>query len=229
MFVLDVVPVQSESVKAALRHPWIHSPHSPVDGDLLWSCSTCGKKLQSLNGCFPIYRGRNPCATSDPPLVLEERAIVRDLGLLLPRNFGSAKFRAAPALLAGTKEIEVCRRRTKAFDWSCPDCVPAESPRVWLLAKQHAWAHGKVLQTEKTLVPDDFRKQRCEAAVENSRELLMALWNEHRPERAHQLTGATKGEKIASAHAPTRLQRCAVCDKWLHSALLDGCGILVPE
>ena len=35
---------------------------------------------------------------------------------------GHAKLRAAPALLAGTKETEVCRRRTKAFDWSCPDC-----------------------------------------------------------------------------------------------------------
>ena len=90
---------------------------------------------------------------------------VLDLGLLLPRNFGSAKFRAAPALLAGTKEIEGSRRRMKAFDWSCPDCgwcVPEESPRAWLLAKQLAWAHGKVLQKEKTLVRDDFRKQRCE-------------------------------------------------------------------
>ena len=79
--------------------------------------------------------------------MIEERAtIVRDLGLLLPGNSccGSAKFRAAPALLTGTKEIEACRRRTKAFDWSCPDCgwyVPEESPRAWLLAKQHAWAH----------------------------------------------------------------------------------------
>ena len=36
--------------KAALRHPWIHSPHCSVDGDLRWSCSKCGKKLQSLNG-----------------------------------------------------------------------------------------------------------------------------------------------------------------------------------
>ena len=156
-----------------------------------------------------------------PPPVLEERAIiVRDLGLLLPRNSGSAKFRAAPALLAGTKEIEVCRRRTKAFDWSCPECVwcvPEECPRAWLLAKQHAWAHRKVLQTEKTLVRDDLRKQRCEAAVKNSRELLVALWNERRPECAHQLTGETKGWKIASARAPTRLHRCAVCDKWLHT------------
>ena len=118
--------------QAALRHPWIHSPHCSVNGDLLWCCSKCGKKLQSLDGCFPIYRGRNPCATSNPPPVLEERAIiVRDLGLLLLGNSGSAKFRAAPALLAWTKEIEVCRRRTKAFDWSCPDCgwfVPGRVP-----------------------------------------------------------------------------------------------------
>ena len=35
-----------------------------------------------------------------------------------------------------------------------------ESPRAWLLAKQHAWGHGKVLQTETTLVRDDFRKQK---------------------------------------------------------------------
>ena len=60
--------------KAALRHPWIHSPHCSVNGDLLWSCSKCGKKLHSLNGCFPMHCGRNPCATSDPPLVLEARA-----------------------------------------------------------------------------------------------------------------------------------------------------------
>ena len=94
-----------------------------------------------------------PCASSDLPPVMEERArIVRDMGLLLPRNSGSAKFRAAPALSAGTKEIEACLRRSKAFDWSCPDsgwCVPEESPRARLLTKQHAWAHGKVLQTEK--------------------------------------------------------------------------------
>ena len=30
--------------KAALRHPWIHSPHCSVDGDLLWSCSKSVKK-----------------------------------------------------------------------------------------------------------------------------------------------------------------------------------------
>ena len=72
--------------KAALRHPWIHSPHCSVDGDLLWKCSKCGKKLQSLNACFHIFRGRKSCATNVPPPVLEERAnIVRDLGLLLPR------------------------------------------------------------------------------------------------------------------------------------------------
>ena len=41
--------------EAALRHPWIHFPHCPVDGYLRWSCSKCGKKLQSVNGCFPIY------------------------------------------------------------------------------------------------------------------------------------------------------------------------------
>ena len=189
--------------KVALRHPWIHSPHCSVDGDLLWSCSKCGKELQSLDCCFPIHRGRNPCATSDPPPVLDERAIiVRDLGLLLPGDSGSAKFRAAPALLTGSEEIEACRRRSKAFVWSCPDCgwcVPEESPRAWLLAKQHAWAHGKVLHTEKTLVRDDFRKHMCEAAVKNSRELLMALWSERRPGCAHQLTGETKGWKIASA------------------------------
>ena len=90
-----------------------------------------------------------------PPPLLEERAIiVRDVGLLLPGNSGSAKFRAAPALLAGKKEIEVCKRRTKAFDWSCPGCgwcVPEETPGAWMLVKQHARAHGKVLQTEKTL------------------------------------------------------------------------------
>ena len=96
----------------------------------------------------------------------------------LPRNSGSAKFRAASALFAGSKEIEVCRRRSKAFEWSCLDCgwcVPEESPRAWLLAKQRARVHGKVLRTEKTLVRDDFRKQGCEAAVKNSRELLVAL------------------------------------------------------
>ena len=124
------------------------------------------------------------------------------------------------SLLIGTKEIEVCRRRSKAFDWSCPDCgwcVPEETPRTWLLAKRHTWAHGKVLQTEKTLVRDDFRKQRCGAAAKNSREVLMALWNERRPECAHKLTGETKGWKKASALAPTRLHRCAVCYKWLHT------------
>ena len=205
--------------KAALRHPWIHSPHCSVDGDLRWSCSKCGEKLQSLNGCFPIYRGRNPCATSDPPPVLEERAIVvRDLGLLLPRNSGSAKFRAAPALLAGTKEIEVCRRRTKAFERSCPDCgwcVPEEFPRARLLAKQHAWAHGKVLQT---LGRDDFRKQRCEAAAKNSRELLLALWKERRPECAHQLTG---GRPRVGRTPPRVLQLVCIVvlfvTKWLHT------------
>ena len=45
----------------------------------------------------------------------------------------------------------------------------------------------------------------------------MALWNERRPECARQLTGETEGSKIASARAPTRLQRCPVCDKWLHT------------
>ena len=225
--------------KAALRRPWIHSPHRSVTGDLRWSCSKGGKKLQSLNGCFPVYRGRNPCASSDSPPVLEERAmIVRGLGLLLPRNTGSAKFRAAPALLTGTKEIEVCRRRTKAFDWSCPDCgwcVPEESPRAWLLAKQHACAHSKVLQTEKTLVRDDFRKQRCEAAAKNSRELLVALWNERRPECAHQLTGETKGWKIslcACSNSTTSL--CCLCQMTPHrsvssSALLESCGLLIAE
>ena len=64
---------------------------------------------------------------------------------------------------------------------------------------------------------DDFRKQRCEAVVKNSGELLMTLWNERRPECAHLLTGATKGWKIASARAPTRLHRCGVRDKWLHT------------
>ena len=54
-----------------------------------------------------------------------------------------------------------------------------------------------------------FRKQRCEAAVKNSRELLVDLWNERRPECAHQLTGETR--------APTRLHRCAVCDTRLHT------------
>ena len=145
--------------------------------------------------------------------MIEERArLVRDLGLLFPRNSGSAKFTAAPAFLAGTKEIEACRRRSKAFDGSCPDsgwCVPEESPRVWLLAKKHAWAHGKVLRTEKVLVRDDFRKQRCEAAVKKSRELL-GLWNKRRPECAHQLTGETKGWKITSARAPTRLHCVAI-------------------
>ena len=123
-------------------------------------------------------------------------------------------------MLRQRTKFEVCRRRTKAFDWSCPHCgwcVPEESPRAWLLTKQHAWAHGKVLQTEKTLVHGHFRKQRCEATVKNSLELLMAHWNERRPECAHQLTGETKGWKIASARAPTRLHRCAVCDKWLHT------------
>ena len=67
-----------------------------------------------------------------------------------------------------------------------------------------AWPHGKVLRTEKTLVRDDFRKQRCEDAVKNSQELLMVLWNERRPECAHQLTGETEGWKMASARAPTR-------------------------
>ena len=62
--------------KAALRHPRIHSPHCSVDGGLRCSCSKCGKKLQSLSGCFPIYRDRNQCATSDLPPVLEERAII---------------------------------------------------------------------------------------------------------------------------------------------------------
>ena len=167
--------------------------------------------------------------------MIEERAkIVRDLGLLLPRNSGSAKHRAAPALLSGAKEIQACRRRSKAFDWSCPDCgwcVPEESPRAWLLAKQHAWAHGKVLRTEKTIVRDDFRKQSCDAAVENSRELLMALWNERRPQCAHQLTGETKGWKIASARALTRLHRGAVCDKWLHTgpSRIANFGGLVRE
>ena len=66
--------------KAALRHPWIHSPHFSDDGDLRWSCSNCGKKMQSIDGCFPIHRGRNPCSSSDLPPVMEERArIVRDL------------------------------------------------------------------------------------------------------------------------------------------------------
>ena len=45
----------------------------------------------------------------------------------------------------------------------------------------------------------------------------MALWNERRTECAHQLTGETKGWKIASARAPTRLHRFAFCDKGLHT------------
>ena len=72
-----------------------------------------------------------------------------------------------------------------------------------MLVKQHAWAHGKVLRTEKTLVRDDFRKQRREAAVKNSRELLMALWNERRPECARQFTGETNNWKIV-LRAPRR-------------------------
>ena len=46
---------------------------------------------------------------------------------------------------------------------------------------------------------------------------LTALWNERRPECAHQLTGETKGWKIASARAPNRLHRCALCNKRLHT------------
>ena len=62
----------------------------------------------------------------------------------------------------------------------------------------------------------------------------MAQWNERRPECAHQLTGETKGWKIASARTPTGLHRCAVCDKCLHgpSRLLScwtAAGLLVPE
>ena len=38
---------------AALRHPWIHSPHCSVDGDLLWNCSKGCKKLHCLNVVFP--------------------------------------------------------------------------------------------------------------------------------------------------------------------------------
>ena len=122
--------------EAALRHPWIHSPHCLEEGGLRSKCSKCGKKLPSPNVCFPIYFGSAPCSSCDSSTVTEERAkIVRDLGLLLPRNSGSAKHSAAPALWSGSKETEVCRRRSKAFDWSCPDCgwcVPEENPRAWL-------------------------------------------------------------------------------------------------
>ena len=63
-----------------------------------------------------------------------------------------------------------------------------------------------------------FRKLTCVAAVTNLRELLMALWNERRPDFAHQLTGrVAEGWMIASSRAPTRLHRCAVCAKWLHT------------
>ena len=64
-----------------------------------------------------------------------------------------------------------------------------------------------------------FGNKGVKLSVKNSRELLVALWNAHRPECPHQLTGETKGWKIASARAPTRLHRCAVCDKWLHTGL----------
>ena len=38
--------------KAALRHPWIHSPHCSEDGGLRWSCSKCGKKTAEPHGLF---------------------------------------------------------------------------------------------------------------------------------------------------------------------------------
>ena len=167
--------------------------------------------------------------------MIEQRArLVPDLGLLLPRISGSAKFRAAPALLAGTKETEACRRRSKAFDWSCPDCgwcVPEESPRAWLLAKQHAWA----ARWERHLSVMIFGMKGVRAAVKKSRELLKALRTERRPECAHQLTGETKVWKVASARAPTRLYRCAVCEQMAPhgsvspSALLESCGVLTSE
>ena len=84
MSVLNVVPVQSKSVKLLLDIRGCTLPHCSVDGDLRGSCSKCCMKLQSLDGCFPIYRGRNPCSSSDLPLVLEERAIiVRDVPSLV--------------------------------------------------------------------------------------------------------------------------------------------------
>ena len=160
----NVVPVQSNFVK-------LHRDTRGFTPRTVLRSGTCGgaapnvvRSYRASMCVFSSCRGRTPCSSSDSSPVIEEHArIIRDLGLLLPRNSGSAKFRAAPALLSGTKEIEVCRRRSKAFDCSCPDsgwCVPEESPRAWLLAKQHAWAHGKVLQTEKTLVRDDFSEKK---------------------------------------------------------------------
>ena len=72
---LDVRPeCRTRAVKmctAALRHPWVHSPHCNADGDLRWSCFQCGKKLQSLNGCFPVYRGRALRSSSVLPPVMD--------------------------------------------------------------------------------------------------------------------------------------------------------------
>ena len=102
--------------EAALRHPWIHSPHCPEEGGLRSKCSKCGKRLPSPNVCFPIDFGRAPCSSCDSSPVIKECAkTVRDLGLLLPRNSGSLKHSAVPALWSGSKEIEVCRRLFEGF------------------------------------------------------------------------------------------------------------------
>ena len=64
--------------------------------------------IPSLNVCFAIFCGRSPCSHCDSSLVIEERGkIVRDLGLLLPRNSGSAKHLAAPAVLSGPRRSKL--------------------------------------------------------------------------------------------------------------------------
>ena len=80
--------------KAALRHPWIHSPHCSVDGDLQWSCSKC--TVRNCRASVVVI----PSTVIDIralPTVIEECAkIVRDLGAHgCFETPGSAKHRAA--------------------------------------------------------------------------------------------------------------------------------------
>ena len=174
--------------KAALRRPWIHSRHCSVDGDLRWSCSKCGKKLQSLNGCFPIYRGRNPCASSDHhlcwrsvPKLFEiwdtcclETPAPRD-SVLRQRSW------LGPRRLRFVGDV----RRLLTGLVHTVDGVFLKNPHErGCLRSSMLGRMARCCKRRKHLFVMIFGKQRCEAAARNSRELLMALWNERRPECA---------------------------------------------
>ena len=175
--------------KAALRHPWIHSPHRSVNGDPLSSCSKCGKKLQSL-GCFPIYRGRNPCATSDLPPVLEERALSPEIWVpccpetLVLRN---SVLRQRSWLGARKLRFVGVVRRLSTGPVQTVDGVFLRGPHErGCLRSSILGLMARCCKRSKHLLVMIFgNKGVSEAAVKNSREPLIVLWKLNAGQNVH--------------------------------------------